>query len=79
MSKIGKASRPSRPYFYAMVILTFVQALLLQYVVELHFAEHGARIPWVSGLSMLLAVLMIYIYKRWAKKEKSAHQRRREQ
>lgn len=79
MPKVGKAPRPFRPYFYAMIILTFVQALLLQYVVESYFAEHDARIPWMSGLSILLSVLMIFLYKLWAKKEKSARQRRREQ
>lgn len=75
MAKTPKASRPSRPYFYAIIILTFMQALLLQYVVEAYFGQHDARIPWASGASLLLSGLMIFLYKKWAEKEKAARQR----
>ncbi|MFT9850169.1 hypothetical protein [Aneurinibacillus sp. REN35] len=78
MPKTPKTPRPSRPYFYAIIILTFIQALLLQYVVESYFGQHDARIPWISGASLLLSGLMIFLYKKWAEKEKSARQRGKE-
>ncbi|WP_047151159.1 hypothetical protein [Aneurinibacillus tyrosinisolvens] len=70
MQNVRKPKKSSNPYFYLLIALTFVQTLLLQYVVESYFATHDEKIPYVSAVSIIVSMCMFALYRAWKKKER---------
>ncbi|WCK52424.1 hypothetical protein PP175_13245 [Aneurinibacillus sp. Ricciae_BoGa-3] len=63
--------KAGRPYFYALILLTFVQAGILQQIIELYFGQEDGRIPLLSSLSLVVTAIILVLYRIWNKKENS--------